>query len=313
MLGVLAAALAPSLVTVLVGWVAARRHDFAPADAAVLNRMVLTYALPLAIFVDIVRTPRSALAADAPLVATLAGAIVGLYLVAFLVCRFGLRAGFGLSGLAALAASGPNIPFVGSGVLPALFGTAAAIPVAIGSLILNVTVVPATVVLLGLGGTGRRGGAGSTGGTQALWQAARRPLVWLPLLGLALLAAGVRLPALADASVALLGTAATGVALFTTGVVAAGFRVRLTGAVVGLVVLKLGLQPALAGLALHWLDPGSPLIRETVVTMALPMLTVVAMLSVEHEVAESTMTSALIASLVGSLLALAAAIALTGA
>ena len=47
--------------------------------------------------------------------------------------------------------------------------------------------------------------------------------------------------------------------------------------------------------------------------MALPMLTVVAMLSVEHEVEEPTMTSALIASLAGSLLTLAVAIALTGA
>ena len=315
MLGVLAAALAPSVVTVLLGWVAARRHDFAAADAAVLNRMVLTYALPLGIFVDVVRTPRAAFAADAALVGTVAGVMVGFYVAVFLLCRFGLRAGLGLSALAALAASGPNVPFVGSGVLSALYGTAAAIPVAVGSLLLNVTVVPATVILLGLGSARAGGGtsAGSGAARAALARAVRQPLVWLPLLGLLVVLGGVRVPGLADASVALLGTAATGVALFTTGVVAAGYRVRLTRPVLALVAAKLALQPLLAGLAIRLWDPGTPLFGETVVTMALPMLTVVAMLSVEHGVEEPTMTSALIASLAGSLLTLAVAIALTGA
>jgi predicted permease len=45
------AALAPIAVTSLLGFVAAWHHDFAAKDAAVLNRMVLLYAVPVALFV----------------------------------------------------------------------------------------------------------------------------------------------------------------------------------------------------------------------------------------------------------------------
>src|ERR1700720_3941883 len=41
-------ALAPVVVTLLLGFVAAWHHDFAAKDAAVLNRMVLLYAVPVA-------------------------------------------------------------------------------------------------------------------------------------------------------------------------------------------------------------------------------------------------------------------------
>jgi hypothetical protein len=43
-------ALAPIVVTLLLGFVAAWRHDFEPTEATVLNRMVLLYAVPIARF-----------------------------------------------------------------------------------------------------------------------------------------------------------------------------------------------------------------------------------------------------------------------
>jgi predicted permease len=57
-------ALAPVVVTLLLGFVAAWHHDFAAKDAAVLNRMVLLYAVPVALFVGTVGTPRSELVQD---------------------------------------------------------------------------------------------------------------------------------------------------------------------------------------------------------------------------------------------------------
>ena len=48
-------ALAPIVFTLLLGFVAAWRHDFGPKEASVLNRMVLLYAVPLALFVGTVR------------------------------------------------------------------------------------------------------------------------------------------------------------------------------------------------------------------------------------------------------------------
>jgi ABC-type spermidine/putrescine transport system permease subunit I len=51
-------ALAPVVVTLLLGFVAAWHHDFAAKDAAVLNRMVLLYAVPR--FLSAQSVPRAA-------------------------------------------------------------------------------------------------------------------------------------------------------------------------------------------------------------------------------------------------------------
>ena len=50
MLNTILSALLPMVVTFLLGFVAAWHHDFVTKDASVLNRMVLVYAVPLALF-----------------------------------------------------------------------------------------------------------------------------------------------------------------------------------------------------------------------------------------------------------------------
>ena len=72
-------ALAPIVFTLLLGFVAAWRHDFGPKEASVLNRMVLLYAVPLALFVGTVGTPRADLVQDIAFVVAIFVAIVGLY------------------------------------------------------------------------------------------------------------------------------------------------------------------------------------------------------------------------------------------
>ena len=57
-------ALLPLIVTLGLGFFAAWRHDFTPEQAAVLNRMVLLYALPLLLFAGTVTIERSTLTSD---------------------------------------------------------------------------------------------------------------------------------------------------------------------------------------------------------------------------------------------------------
>ncbi len=143
------------VVTFLLGFVAARRHDFGAKDAPTLNRMVLQYAVPLALFAGTVTTSRAALSKDIPLVIALCAGIIGFYGVVFLFSRIVLRMQVSMSALAALTASAPAVPFVGPAVLGDLFGGLSAIPIALGSLVINLTVVPITILLLALNSTGR--------------------------------------------------------------------------------------------------------------------------------------------------------------
>src|ERR1700747_3341230 len=143
-------ALLPMVVTFLLGFVAAWRHDFGSKDAPTLNRMGVLYAVPLALFAGTVSTSRAALGQDIPLVVALCVAIIGFYGVVFLFSRLVFRMHVSTSALAALTASAPAVPFVGPAVLGDLFGRLSAIPVALASLVINLTVVPVTLLLLAL-------------------------------------------------------------------------------------------------------------------------------------------------------------------
>ena len=68
MLNTVLGALLPMVVTFLLGFVAAWHHDLGRNDASILNRMVLLYAVPLALFAGTVTTSRAALGQDIPLV-----------------------------------------------------------------------------------------------------------------------------------------------------------------------------------------------------------------------------------------------------
>src|SRR6202035_1324917 len=155
MLNTVLGALLPMVVTFLLGFVAAWHHDLGRNDASILNRMVLLYAVPLALFAGTVTTSRTALSQDIPLVIALCLAIIGLYGAVFLLCRIVLRFPTNISALHALTASAPAVPFVGPAVLGDLFGGLSAIPIAIASLVINLTVVPLTILLLALDSTER--------------------------------------------------------------------------------------------------------------------------------------------------------------
>src|SRR5271166_1283465 len=148
MLNTILGALLPMVVTFLLGFIAAWRHDLGPKDASILNRMVLLYA-------GTVTTSRTALSRDIPLVIALCLAIIGLYGVVFLFHRIIFRLPTSVSALYALTASAPAVPFVGPAVLGDLFGGLSAIPIAIASLVINLTVVPITILLLTLDTAGR--------------------------------------------------------------------------------------------------------------------------------------------------------------
>src|ERR1700758_4236167 len=150
MLSTVLGALLPVVVTILLGFVAAWHHDFDAKQASTLNRMVLLYAVPMGLFAGTASTRREVLGQDIFLVIALCAAIIGLYVVAFLLRRFAFRAPIGFSALAALAVSAPAVPFIGPAVLGDLFGAASAVPIGIASLIINLTAVPATILFLSL-------------------------------------------------------------------------------------------------------------------------------------------------------------------
>src|SRR5580658_2455684 len=260
-LGTILGALLPMVVSILLGFVAAWRHDFGSKDASTLNRMVLQYAVPLALFAGTAMTSRKALSQDLPLVITLCVAIIAFYCVVFLFSRLVLHMQLSGSALAALTASAPAVPFVGPAVLGDLFGGLSAIPIALASLVINLTVVPVTVLLLALDSTGRdsrenspipREGEHSATSPRSsasvfaakLAETTKEPIVWAPVLAFIVVLTGFRIPQLLVHPLSLLGQASGGVALFACGIVLATGKIKANWYVLFFVFLKNIVQPA---------------------------------------------------------------------
>jgi malonate transporter len=308
-------ALLPLVVTFLLGFVAAWRHDFGPREASVLNRMVLVYAVPLALFAGTVTTSRRELGQDLPLIVALGVAIIGLFAIVLLVCHFLIRLPMGASALAALTASAPAVPFVGPSVLGELFGRTSAIPIAAGSLIINLTVVPVTILLLALGTDGGHAAPAATPRHSffltKLRETAQEPIVWAPVLAFILVLCGVHVPQVIVHSVSLLGHASGGVAMFASGIVLASGRITATPSVVSLVFLKNVAQPLVLFVGLRSLGYGNPVVSEAVLTTAVPTMPIVILFALQYHVQETETASAVFLSVIASIVTMGMFIALT--
>src|SRR5271165_1968127 len=109
--------LLPVIVTLLLGFVAAWHHDFTAKEATILNRMVLTYTVPISVFVGTISTSRIELVQSIPLAAAIFPCCVGIYVRVFLLSRFVLRFARGRSAVARGTAAEPAIPFYGPAIL----------------------------------------------------------------------------------------------------------------------------------------------------------------------------------------------------
>ncbi len=308
-------ALAPIVFTLLLGFVAAWRRDFGPKEASVLNRMVLLYAVPLALFVGTVGTPRADLVQDIAFVVTIFMAIVGLYALVFLLFRFVFRVSLSESVLAALTASAPAVPFMGPAILSDLFGKASAVTIAIAALIINLIVVPITILGLALG----KAPIGTTGSpttrrsafTEKLLETVKEPIVWAPVLAFVLVLWNVRIPSIFDHGLSLLGQTSGGVALFASGIMLAAYKIQIDWTALSLALLKNIVQPALVLVGLLSLGYGAPIVPEAVLTTAIPVMPIVIVLAVQYHVLEARASSALFFSVIGSMFTMGVFIALT--
>jgi predicted permease len=290
--------------------------------------MVLHYAVPLALFAGTVMTSRAALIRDIPLVIALSVAIIGLYGVVFLLCYIAFRLPMSISALAALTAGAPAVPFVGPAVLGDLFGGVSAIPVAIGSLIINLTVVPVTVLFLALDraqGDARESSPAayaeehskSPSGprlpifTSKLAETVKEPIVWAPVLAFVFVLSGLRIPDLIVHPLFLLGHASGGVALFACGIVLASSKIKFNGYVLFCLFLKNIMQPALVWGGLRWLGYGNPIVSEAVLTTSIPAMPIVIMFALQYRIAEAEAASAVFLSVMGSVVTMGVFIALT--
>lgn len=291
--------LLPVFFVLGLGYFAGRAKKFDADQVAGLNELVLDYAFPAMMFVATVKTPRDELLSEGSYALALLIAFVGLFLAVVLVSTLLLRHSLGEATLQANLASFPSVGFFGPPIFQGLFGPSSLVSIAFASTLSAVTMIPLTLVLLEIHHQRTTRGEGQRVSSlivQSLANTLKKPMVWAPLIGVALVLAGARVPPLIDNMLMLIGSSTSGASIFLAGLIIAAYEIRLNGEVIGNALVKMVAQPLLMVLLVAALKVGSPLAGEGIVICAIPTAVFAPLLAPRYRIYEVESSSTLVAT-----------------
>jgi len=303
-------ALLPVVLTLLLGYLAGWHHDADTNVASVLNRIVLNYALPLALFTGTVSNSRAQLLGDLPLAVALLIGLLVPYVAVVLIARYLVRRDWAESAMWGLVMGSPATSFTGLPVLTAVVGTRATIAVAMAGVISNLVVIPTAVVLINLQ---KASSATKTenppGFPQVLMQSVLQPVVLAPMFGILLVMLNISIPAVVTHAASLMGVSSAGLALFSSGIILQAQKPKLTVAVSVLSLVRTALIPAILLAALSRFGQPREIQQQAVLALGLPAGTLQVMFAVKYQVNEQENASLLLFTNIASLFTLAIFIA----
>ncbi len=308
MLETLIDTLLPCVVTISLGFVAGWHKDFSAEQSLVLNRMVMLYALPLAIFAGLMGMPREMLFANLPLFFWLFLALIGGYFAVFFISRCLFHRSRGAAALQALAIASPAVSFIGVSVLETLYGNSSTLTIAICGLLMNMIQTPFALIMLASDMPLKEDQPPQRGMSQwrpLVLHALKEPVVWLPLAGFILVLSGFHFAAPMRDSLAMLGNVTGGVALFSSGIILNAQKVTFSLPVAANVLAKNFIFPALIGLGMFLAGTEATIRSVSLIALAIPTGSTVIILAVHYGVAEREMASSMFLSTLLSVISMA--------
>lgn len=298
-IGGLVGALVPVFFVLALGFFAGKRNSFDADQAAGLSKLAVSFALPASLFVGMTDIPKDLLLQQGRLVLALILSHAGLFLVAwgcFWLTKI-LRSTAAI--IYALMLSTSATPVFGLAVLQPLLGRTSSGAVGLVALAINLTVPPA-IILLEMDAASKQQIASSSTKQNpiltGLVAGLTSPLLWAPILGIAVVLAGYHLPMVVASSFELIGSTTSGVAVFAVGLVLAAHRVSLSRAVLLGTLGRIIVQSAVLFALLHLLHVVSPFAREALVCCSFPLATVVVLFAARYKSSEAESASMLLFS-----------------
>lgn len=287
MLHIILYAIVPIFVIMALGYVSGKRGAFNGTNAKTLNKLVLNYALPAALFVSIIKANRAMLGADLKLTLISLVVLVSCFFLVFFVFRYLCKDTQAEAAVSALISGSPTIGFLGFAVLQPIFGDSASVGlvIAIVAIVVNAIGIPIGLSLLnaGLAKQKAKAAAASASGDASkavavkkpnpwlpVLHALEQPVAWAPILAVILVLCGLKWPAWLDPSFNLIAGANASVAVFAAGVTLSTVKIQLNwqvwlGSILKLIVMPLAIL--VVGM-LFKMDPTN--LKMLVVCAALP-------------------------------------------
>ena len=253
MLDILIKDILPIFVIMFLGYMAGKEGVFKTEDSKVLNKLVLTYALPAALFVSIVKADSAMLFDDLKLTIVSLVVITGMFLWAYFSCYKFFKHTKSEASVCALISGSPTIGFLGFAVLEPIYGATATtgLVVAIVSIVVNAINIPIGLALMNSGnGAAEKG----TKKSNPVIDSLKEPVCWAPILAVILVLLDIKFPVMLDPNFELIAKANSGVAVFAAGLTLSGMKFQLDKEVVYNTIQKLVLMPAallIVGMLFH--------------------------------------------------------------
>jgi malonate transporter len=245
MIDLLANSLVPIFVGLLFGYVAGRREVVDNKDVKTLVGFLMTFALPCYLFVTMAITPRQLLWGQAKAAFVFAIVYATLFIATYYVSRNRAKDTAANSAVLALTLGFPNAAAVGIPLLLAVYGSRASVTVAVALAVGAITITPITLAILERVTSAGRTSSHAVRIRTSLGSALKNPVFWAPVLGVVTAAVNLHLPVYVEKSLAILGAATEGTALFVTGLIVSAQRFRPNWSVGWAVLAKNVIQPAL--------------------------------------------------------------------
>jgi predicted permease len=226
-----------------------------------------------------------------------------------------LHRSLGEAALQANLASFPSVAFFGPPIFQGLFGASSLVSIALSAVLSTITIVPLTLILLEIHRQRAAGGEAQQLSSlilQSLANTFQLPMVWAPLIGVALVLVGVHVPQVLDNMLTLIGSTTSGVSIFLAGLIIAAYEIKLNREVIGNALVKMIAQPLLMAVLVSALGVANPLAREGIVICAIPTAVLATMLAPRYRLYEIESSSTLVASALFMIVTLPVAIFLTG-
>lgn len=271
MLNIMLTDLVPIFVIMILGYISGKKGEFNGQNARSLNKFVLNYALPAALFVSIVKADRAMLFSDIKLSLVSLGVIVGCYFWSYFSCYKLFKRTKAEASIAGLVGGAPTIGYLGFAVLEPIFGTNATVGlvVAVVAIVVNAITIPIALFLLNPSNQNTsiktsqpaESGASPAAALQhprkqtavpaphsnpgtALLNALKEPVCWSPILAVIIVLSGFRFPNNLDPIFNLIASTNAGVAVFAAGITLSANKFEFNAEVIYNSFVKLILMPA---------------------------------------------------------------------
>lgn len=284
-----------------LGFFSGKAGAFSGQDARVLNKVVLNYALPCALFVSIVKANRAMLAVDAKLTAIAFIVLIACFYMVYYIFKFYKGNTSADAAIAALVSGSPTIGFLGFAVLEPIFGTSASVGRGSASVAIEVNAIGIPIGLCLLNNANAAAAAAQNGGKKPnpwgpVINALKQPVAWAPILAVILVLCGVKWPASLNPSFTLMAGANASLACFAAGITLSSVKVSLNAQVWLGAFLRLIATPLLVlvvGLFFH-MEPLN--LKMLVIASALPPAMSGIIIASRYNVYVATSTSSLAVS-----------------